>query len=66
MFCKHLKTRYCRVQTAKGDIFFSKQCLGCLELVKTDEHGGKLFLKPSEIPINETIHAFVFSEGGEK
>lgn len=62
MFCKHKSVRYCRVQTLKGHIFFSKQCCGCLELVKSPENGDKLFLKQSDIPLEATIYPFVHTE----
>jgi hypothetical protein len=63
--CNHERRQYCRVQTPSGHLIFSIQCLDCLELIKTQKHHDKLFLKPSEIPLNETIHAFIQRDKGQ-
>ena len=57
--CDHHRWQYCRRTTPAGAQFFGAQCLDCLTIIKLDRHGGKLALKPADIPANAPIHAWI-------
>lgn len=49
--CSHSNAlRYARRIYADGSSQFCVQCSRCFKTVKTSRHGGKLFIKHSEIP----------------
>lgn len=52
---------YVRRINPDQSIQYAIQCPKCLQLVKLAKHQGKLFIKHSEIPAGETIHAEVSS-----
>lgn len=57
--CNHTRWQYCRRALQDGTQHFGAQCLDCLLVIKLARHGGKLWIKPADIPASETIHAWI-------
>ena len=57
--CNHENTQYVRRTFPDGTVHYGIQCLDCLDIIKTDRHEGKLFIKHNEIPAGSVIHDWV-------
>lgn len=57
--CRHERWQYCRRKSQNGSLHFGAQCLQCLDCIKLERHDHKLWLKPDDIPTDETIHAYI-------
>lgn len=57
--CQHDRWQYCRRIFSNQTSHFGVQCLDCFSCIKLERHGGKLWLKPEEIPANSPIHAWI-------
>lgn len=58
--CQHDGTlRYARRVFSNNTIHYCVQCTHCLATVKTDRHGGKLFIKHEEIPQGAVIFDWI-------
>lgn len=51
--------RYARRTFSNGTVHYCVQCQNCRSVVKTKKHGGKLFIKHSEVPTGYQIHEFM-------
>lgn len=57
--CDHIGyTQYVRRVFENGTIHYGIQCELCKRMVKHERHGGKLFIKHSEIPEGYDIHPY--------
>lgn len=54
--CEHSKQVYVRAVIDKRS-HYGVQCTECLEIIKTEKHGFRPWIKHSEIPLGETIYA---------
>ena len=63
--CDHVGfLRYARRKFQNETIHYCVQCSQCGKVVKTKRHGGKLFIKHSEIPTGYQIHEFLIVDDG--
>lgn len=58
-YCTHARWHYCRRIMPNGAHHFGIQCLDCLDIIKSERHGGKLWIKTEDIPRNAPIHAWI-------
>ncbi len=57
--CNHENWRYCRRVFSNKTAHFGVQCIDCLDCIKLERHGNRLWLKPDDIPPDALIHAYV-------
>lgn len=58
--CEHNNSlRYARKILPNNTIQICVQCAVCLDAVKTARHGGRLFIKPHEIPRGAIIFDWI-------
>lgn len=57
--CKHSRWQYCRRILPNGSQHFGAQCMDCMDVIKLERHGFKLWLKTEDIPANAPIHAWI-------
>ena len=55
--------RYARRRFKDGTVHLCVQCTRCLDVIKTERHGGKLFLKPHDIPPGALIFDWIDPTG---
>lgn len=66
MSCNHKgHLRYVRRVFVNGTMHFGVQCSKCLDMVKTEKHDYKLFIRIEEIPPHSTIHEWIDPELNE-
>jgi len=62
--CEHQGRRvYARRTFKNGSVHYCVQCLDCLAVLKTQEHGNRPWIRHDEIPTGVMIHDF--DEGGQ-
>lgn len=67
MQCNHDGSlRYARRIFSNGTTHYCVQCSSCLDIVKTERHGGRLFIKHEEIPHGKAIHEFAYHDDNEQ
>lgn len=58
--CDHKgHVRYVRRVFRNETVHFGVQCAKCLDMVKTERHHHKLFIRVDEIPPHSTIHEWI-------
>lgn len=58
--CDHVGYRvYARRTLSNGAVHYCVQCRRCKQIIKTVEHGYRLYVKASEIPHDEHIYPFI-------
>lgn len=60
--CRHERWQYCRRKLPNDAVHFGAQCIDCLNVIKLEKHGHKLWLKPEDIPVHAPIYAWIDSD----
>ena len=60
--CNHENTQYVRRTFPDGATHYGIQCLDCLDIIKSDRHGGKLFIKHKDIPPGSVLSEWLDPE----
>lgn len=60
--CQHAKTHYIRKIFEDETVHYAVQCKECRQLIKTDIHDGKLFIKHKDIPPGSVLSEWLDPE----
>lgn len=57
--CDHVGHEFYARITVNNHNHFCIQCDKCHDKIKSDKHGGRLYIKPSEIPFGAVIKPLI-------